>query len=99
MMSITADFVDTPVRLPATQRPRLRLKSAHRSCGHVLVIPPYTEPSEAYATVIAAARADDVSTPDQLLGLRPPRRAEPKHARVALHRWETDGGSLHAVGS
>jgi hypothetical protein len=176
MMSITADFVDAPARLPATQRARLRLKSAHRSCGHVqgawwphstrltaelpelldtlaprlgtiarvsyhagdwssaprhailfgtevaldtdaesphtvtvfgeafgrltlLVIPPYTEPSEAYATVMAAASSDDVSTPDQLLGISSPRWKTRALTPVALHRWETDGGSIHAVSS
>ena len=160
-MSITADIVDTPLPLRSTQRLRLRLKSAHRLCGHVqgawwphstrltaelpelldalavrlgpvarvsyhhsdwssaprhtvpaetdaavdaeaesphtvtvygegfgrltlLVIPPYTDPSDAYETVITASSAGDSSTPDQLLG--------------ALHRWETEGGSLYAVG-
>lgn len=170
-MSITADIVETSQPLRSTQRLRLRLKPAHRSCGHVqgawwphstrltaelpallevlaarlgpvqrvsyhdsnwsstprhsavagtdvavaddadsphtvtvigedfgrltlLVIPPYTDPSEAYATVMTAADADDMSTANQLLGISPPRCKERKLARLALSRWETEGGLL-----
>lgn len=63
----------------------------------LLVIPPYTEPSEAYATVITAAGGDDVSTPDQLLWISAPGWTRRTPTRFALHRWETEGGSLYAV--
>jgi uncharacterized protein DUF5994 len=64
----------------------------------LLVIPPYTDPSEAYTAVVTAANPTDTSTPDELLGIRPPRRKERKLARLALSRWETEGGALHSIG-
>ncbi len=59
----------------------------------LLVIPPYTEPTHAYNVVITAARVNDASTPDQLLGIT--RRTDDRLlAPIALQRWESDGGAL-----
>jgi hypothetical protein len=63
----------------------------------LLVIPPYPDPSEAYATVITASDAGDTSRPDQLLGMSTPQYKERNLARLALCRWETEGGSLRGV--
>lgn len=64
----------------------------------LLVVPPYTDPSDAYAAVIAAASADNASTPDQLLGISPRSTSDHRLARLALHRWETDAGALDELG-
>jgi hypothetical protein len=59
----------------------------------LLVVPPYTEPTHAYNVVMAAASVNDVSTPDQLLGIT--RRADDRLlSPIALERWEADGGAL-----
>jgi hypothetical protein len=52
----------------------------------LLVIPPYTDPNDAYTAVTTAASANDASTPDQLLGISAHRATDRPHARLALHR-------------
>jgi hypothetical protein len=64
----------------------------------LLVVPPYTDPHDAYTAVTTAASADNASTPDQLLGISPHRTSDRRLARLALHRWETDGGALDEFG-
>ncbi|WP_319447427.1 MULTISPECIES: DUF5994 family protein [unclassified Mycobacterium] len=49
----------------------------------LLVVPPYTDATQAYTAVTTAADANDSSTPDELLGFQ-----------KALHRWESDGGAV-----
>ncbi|MBY0290710.1 MAG: hypothetical protein K2X52_26740 [Mycobacteriaceae bacterium] len=59
----------------------------------LLVVPPYTEPTCAYSVVTTAASVNDVSTPDQLLGIT--RRGDDRLlSPIALERWEADGGAL-----
>lgn len=59
----------------------------------LLVVPPYTEPTRAYSVVTTAASVNDVSTPDQLLGIT--RRGDDRLlSPIALERWEADGGAL-----
>ena len=59
----------------------------------LLVVPPYTEPTQAYHVVTTAASVNDSSTPDQLLGIT--RRADNRLlSPIALERWESDGGAL-----
>jgi hypothetical protein len=64
----------------------------------LLVVPPYTDPNDAYTAVTTAASANDASTPDQLLGISPRRPKDSQLARLALARWETEGGALYAMG-
>jgi len=64
----------------------------------LLVVPAYTDPTDAYTTVTTAASVNDASTPEQLLGISPHRVTDRLHARHALHRWETEGGALYAIG-
>lgn len=65
----------------------------------LLVVPPYTDASRAYTTVMRAASPNDVSTADELLGIGP-REAEDRHnALIAHQRWESEGGALHEVAS
>jgi hypothetical protein len=59
----------------------------------LLVVPPYTDPNDAYTAVTTAASVDDASTPEQLLGIGPRRANDRLAARIALSRWATDGGA------
>ncbi|MEB3979729.1 DUF5994 family protein [Mycobacterium sp. 663a-19] len=63
----------------------------------LLVVPPYTRPSEAYTAMATAVSVDDASTPDQLLGINEHSAKNRDHARMALQRWESDGGALPAL--
>lgn len=65
----------------------------------LLVVPPYTDPNDAYTAVITAASPDDCSTPEELLGLSPHRYVDRRPTHLALSRWETEGGALYAVGA
>ena len=47
----------------------------------LLVVPPYTNPTRAYTAVMTASKPDDVSTPDELLGIGP---REAQDRRLAL---------------
>jgi hypothetical protein len=59
----------------------------------LLVVPPYTEPTQAYNIVTTAASVNDVSTPNQLLGIA--HRADDRLlSPIAFERWEADGGAL-----
>lgn len=58
----------------------------------LLVVPPYTQPTDAYNTMTTAASVNDASTPDQLLGIT--RRGDNRLlSPIALQRWESDGGA------
>jgi hypothetical protein len=59
----------------------------------LLVVPPYTDPTHAYNVVTTAASVNDVSTPDQLLGVAR-RRDDRLLSPIAFERWEADGGAL-----
>lgn len=59
----------------------------------LLLVPPYTEASDAYTAMTTAASAGNVSTPDRLLGISE-RSAKDRHqALIALNRWESEGGA------
>jgi hypothetical protein len=60
----------------------------------LLVVPPYTEPSRAYAAMTTAASVRDSSTPNELLRINGRSRNDRRHALIALQRWESDGGAL-----
>lgn len=60
----------------------------------LLLVPPYTDASEAYTAMTTAASAGDSSTPDELLGHTERRAKDRRHALIALQRWESDGGAL-----
>ncbi|MFZ0832001.1 MAG: DUF5994 family protein [Mycobacterium sp.] len=63
----------------------------------LLVVPPYTDPTRAYTIVMTAARLDDTSTADELLGIDA-REAEDRRAALIAHqRWESEGGALRDV--
>jgi Family of unknown function (DUF5994) len=87
---VVLDAADSPhaITVFGTEFGQLRL----------LVVPPYTDPHDAYTAVTTAASADDASTPDQLLGISPHRPQDHQLARLALHRWETEGGAVYAMG-
>lgn len=61
----------------------------------LLVVPPQTKPERAYAAVMAASDPDNVSTPDELLGIGP----QPAQDRrlLAQHRWESEGPALRRL--
>ena len=65
----------------------------------LLVVPPYTDPNDAYTAVTTAASANDASTPDQLLGISPRRPRDSQLARLSLSRWETEGGARLGMGA
>lgn len=65
----------------------------------LLVVPPYTDATDAYTAVTTAANANDASSPEQLLGIGARSAKDHRQARMALHRWETEGGALGHPGS
>jgi hypothetical protein len=64
----------------------------------LLVVPPYTNPTRAYTTVMTASKPDDVSTPDELLGIGPREARDRRLAALAQQRWESEGGALGRLG-
>jgi hypothetical protein len=60
----------------------------------LLVVPPYTNPTRAYTAVMTAAKPDDVSSPDELLGIGPREAQDRRLALLAHQRWESEGGAL-----
>ncbi len=60
----------------------------------LLVVPPHTDPVLAYTAVMTASSADDMSTPDGLLGVGQDEAEERRLALLAQQRWESEGGSL-----
>ena len=66
----------------------------HAESVVLLVVPPYTSPSRAYTAVMTAAKPDDVSTTDELLGIGKQAAEDRRFALMAHQRWESDGGAL-----
>lgn len=64
----------------------------------LLVVPARTDPTSAYAAVMLAAKPDDASTPDELLGIGPREAEDRRLALMAQHRWESEGGALRRLG-
>jgi hypothetical protein len=64
----------------------------------LLVVPPYTSPTRAYTAVMTAAKPDDVSTTDELLGIGKQAAEDRRFALMAHQRWESDGGALRRRG-
>ncbi len=62
----------------------------------LLVIPPYTDATDAHTAMTTAASVGDASTPGQLLALSQRSAKDYHHALIALHRWESEGGALRA---
>jgi hypothetical protein len=60
----------------------------------LLIVPPYTNPTRAYAAVMTASKPDNVSTPDELLGVGRREAQDRRLAQLAQQRWESDGGAL-----
>ena len=51
-------------------------------------------PTRAYTAVMTAAKPDDVSTTDELLGIGKQAAEDRRFALMAHQRWESDGGAL-----
>ena len=64
----------------------------------LLVVPPHTNPTRAYTAVMTASKPDDVSTPDELLGIGPQQAQDRRLALLAQQRWESEGGALRRLG-
>jgi Family of unknown function (DUF5994) len=64
----------------------------------LLVVPPYTNPTRAYAAVMTASKPDNVSTPDELLGVGCREAQDRRLALLAQQRWESEGGALCRLG-
>jgi hypothetical protein len=60
----------------------------------LLIVPPYTNPTRAYAAVMTASKPDNVSTPDELLGVGRREAQDRRLAQLAQQRWESEGGAL-----
>jgi Family of unknown function (DUF5994) len=54
----------------------------------LLLVPPYTDTTNAYTAMTKAATVGDVSTPDQLLGISEHSAKDRRHALVAPRRRE-----------
>jgi hypothetical protein len=64
----------------------------------LLVVPPFTNPIRAYTAVMTAAKPDDVSNPDELLGIGPRAAQDRRQALMAHQRWESEVGALRQRG-
>ena len=64
----------------------------------LLVVPPYTNPNRAYTAVMTASKPDNVSTPDELLGVGRREAQDRRLTLMAQQRWESDGGALRRPG-
>ena len=64
----------------------------------LLIVPPYTNPTRAYTAVMTASKPDDVSSPDELLGIGPREAQDRRLAVLAHQRWESEGGALRRLG-
>lgn len=59
----------------------------------LLVVPPYTNPTRAYSAVTTASKPDNVSAPDELLGIGPREAQDRRFALLAHQRWDSEGGA------
>jgi hypothetical protein len=57
----------------------------------LLVVPPYTKPARAYTAVMTASKPDDVSRPDELLGIGQREAQDRRRAVLAHQRWLSEG--------
>jgi hypothetical protein len=64
----------------------------------LLVVPPFTNPIRAYTVVMTASKPDDVSNPDELLGIGPREAQDRRQAMMAHKRWESEVGALRHRG-
>jgi hypothetical protein len=60
----------------------------------LLIVPPYTNPTSAYTAVMTAAKPDDLSSPEELLGIGRRQAQDRRLALLAHQRWESEGGAL-----
>jgi hypothetical protein len=60
----------------------------------LLVVPPHTNPTRAYTAVMTASKPDNVSTPEELLGIGPREAQDRRLALLAQQRWESEGGAF-----
>jgi hypothetical protein len=63
----------------------------------LLVVPPYTNPTRAYTAVMTASKPDNVSTPDELLGVGRREAQDRRLTLMAQQRWESEGGALRRL--
>ena len=64
----------------------------------LLIVPPYTNPTRAYTVVMTASTPDNVSSPDELLGIGRREAQDRRRALMAHQRWESEGGALRRLG-
>lgn len=60
----------------------------------LLVVPPYTDASEAFAALASASTAGDISTVDELLMVGPEERSARTDRAAAEDRWNSEGRTL-----
>jgi hypothetical protein len=65
----------------------------------LLVVPPCTNPTRAYTAVMTACKPDDMSSPDELLGIGAREAQNRRLALLAHQRWESDGQALRRLQS
>jgi hypothetical protein len=59
---------------------------------------PLHQPDPRVHDVMTASKPDDVSTPDELLGIGPREAQDRRLAVLAQQRWESEGGALRRLG-
>ncbi len=59
----------------------------------LLVVPPYTDASDAHTAMMKAAEPHGAGTPDELLGIGTRERARRDGYTTAENRWESEGGA------
>jgi hypothetical protein len=96
--SLRMKFRDRSIILEATTLPNT-LTVIGEEIGRLdlLVVAPHTNPTRAYTAVITASNPDDVSTPDELLGIGPRQAQDRRRARLAHQRWESAGEALRRL--
>jgi len=60
----------------------------------LLVIPPYTDATDAHTTMMTAAEPNNTATVDGLLMINPRDRDKRAQAATAQERWESEGGTI-----
>lgn len=98
--SLRMEFRGRSIILEGSSTPTNTLSMIGKGLSRLvlLVVPPYTNPTRAYTAVMTASKHDNVSTPDELLGIGQREAQDRRLALLAQQRWESEGGALPRLG-
>ena len=98
--ALRIDFRGRSIILEGTTTSTNTLSMIGKGFGRLvlLIVPPYTNPTRAYTVVMTASKPDDLSSPDELLGIGRREAQDRRLALLAHRRWESQGGALRRLG-